>query len=184
MIQVHLADTETDLIGIKKLQLANLSSQLSTAEKESEGFVTCEYSVDDLKVMNSPYPHVVATWEDEVVGYCLVMLKEHCDIMPVLKPMFDLISELDVDEVALSELSHFTMGQVCIAKSHRGAGVFYKMYDHLRAKMSGQFDLVITEISANNTRSLQAHEKQGFKVLKEYVAPDGLPWVMVYWDWR
>lgn len=183
MIQVQLTHTEADLMGIKKLQLSNLPSHLSSSEKNSQGFVTCPYSVDDLRHMNTPYPHIIAKSDDTVVGYCLVMLKDHSHIMPVLHPMFELFSKLEVHGKPISQMNYFVMGQICIDKAHRGTSVFYNMYQHLRDQMDANFDIVITEISALNKRSLRAHEKQGFKALKEYTAPNGHPWVIVYWEW-
>ncbi len=183
MIQVRLAHTEADLIGIKKLQLSNLPAHLSPTEKQSQGFVTCEYSVPDLKKMNSPYPHVIATFEDRVIAYCLVMMQSHKSIMPVLIPMFEQIDIAQVNHESLIDKSYFVMGQVCVSKEWRGQQLFYKLYDYLRDQMSGSFDLVITEISQYNTRSIRAHQNQGFKTLLNYTAPDGHPWCIVYWDW-
>ena len=184
MVTIEVAQSESDLQGIKDLNVKNLYGVNSAEEERSQGFVTCPYSLDDLRIMNTPYPHVVAKSNDIVVGYCLVMLKHLGDLMPVLQPMFELMSQQYVNGEAINEIRHFTMGQVCVDKTQRGTGIFYRMYDHLKDQMQSNFDVVITEISALNTRSLRAHEKQGFKTLKEYKAPDGHPWVVVYWDWR
>ena len=146
MINVRLARTD-DLSGIKKLQLLNLPVNLSTVEKQSEGFVTCEYSVEDLKQMNSPYPHVIATYEDEVVAYCLVMTQNHKEIMPVLLPMFEQIDRAQSNHDSLKDKTYFIMGQICISKEWRGQKLFYQLYDFLKNEMKKNFDLVITEIS-------------------------------------
>ncbi len=183
MIEVRLVETEDDLVRIKKLQLLNLPRQLSSTEKESQGFVTCEYSVEDLKIMNSPYPHVIATENENVIAYCLVMMQHHKEIMPILLPMFDQIDQARSNHESLRDRSYFVMGQVCVSKEFRGQNIFYKMYDFLRDKMCHSFDLVITEISEFNTRSIRAHQNQGFKSLLNYEAPDGYPWSIVYWNW-
>ena len=183
MIEVRLAETEDDLVGIKKLQLLNLPRRLSSSEKESQGFVTCEYSVEDLRVMNSPHPHVIATDDEQVIAYCLVMMQDHKEIMPILLPMFDQIDQAQSNHESLKGRSYFVMGQVCVSKKFRGQKIFYKMYDFLRDMMSDSFDLLITEISEFNTRSIRAHQNQGFKSLLNYKAPDGHPWSIVYWDW-
>ena len=184
MVTIEVAQSESDLQGIKDLNVKNLYGVNSPEEQRGEGFVTCPYSVGDLRIMNTPYPHIVAKSNDIVVGYCLVMLKHHGDLMPVLQPMFKLMSHLDLNGQPLNDIRHFTMGQVCVDKAKRGTGIFYRMYDYLKDQMKANFDLVITEISALNSRSLRAHEKLGFRTLKEYKAPDGHPWVIVYWDWR
>ena len=185
MVTIEIAQSEDDIQGIKSLNVKNLPGAISIEEKLSQGFVTCPYTVEDLTEMNSPHPHIVAKdHNSNVVGYCLIMLNRHSEIMPVLLLMFELISEFDVQGEAISNITYFTMGQMCVDKAHRSSGVFHRMYDYLRERMQASYDIVVTEISALNKRSLRAHEKQGFKVLQQYEAPDGHPWVVVYWDWR
>lgn len=184
MVTIQLAQSEADIQGIKDLNVKNLYGANSAEEQESQGFVTCPYSIDDLRHMNTPYPHIVAKSDDDIVGYCLVMLKGHSYIMPVLQPMFELISKLELHGKPINQMNYFVMGQICIDRAHRGSRVFNNMYAYLKDQMHANFDVVITEISALNKRSLRAHEKQGFKTLKDYIAPNGHPWVIVYWDWR
>lgn len=46
-----------------------------------------------------------------------------------------------------------------------------------------KYELVVTEISADNHRSQKAHEKIGFKTI--YTYHDAMDaWSVVVWDWR
>ncbi len=48
---------------------------------------------------------------------------------------------------------------------------------------SGKYELLVTEISTKNYRSLKAHEKVGFTTIHTYT--DALDsWNVVVWDWR
>ncbi len=77
------------------------------------------------------------------------------------------------------------MGQVCVADGYRGQQVFDQMYAHHRAVYSDHFQLLITAISANNTRSLRAHARVGFQMLHKFYDPTiGETWVVVVWDWK
>ena len=75
------------------------------------------------------------------------------------------------------------MGQVCIAKEHRGKGVFEMLYHHHRSVFQLKFDLLITEVSTSNFRSIQAHKKIGFETIDTY--RDSLDeWNVVVWNWK
>jgi len=73
------------------------------------------------------------------------------------------------------------MGQICVAKSHRRMGVFKGLYNYMAKVMKAQFDKIITEVSANNQRSLDAHLYSGFNILLEYTAAKE-KWVIVERD--
>ncbi len=181
-INIRQSKDISDIKGISRLQQANLAKHISADEAREQGFVTCDHTVEMLDRMSRPHPHIIAVDEDRVVGYALTMMESLRDEVPEIVPMFAQI-DVEMERREWHDRSYLVMGQVCVAKSHRGQGVFYQLYDEMKTQMAGHFDLIITEISAHNTRSLRAHEKQGFKVMKEYVAPDGHPWVIVSWDW-
>lgn len=183
MVRYKLATTEGHLQGILDLQRVNLPRSISSIESKEQGFVTCEHNMELLSQMNKPYPHIIAVDGDKVVGYCLVMLSEMRDEIDILKPMFVQIDKQFISQKSLTDFSYFVMGQVCIDKNYRGQGLFKGLYDHQKEHMSHDFEMVITEVSAHNTRSLKAHKNQGFQLLKSYIAPDGHPWELIYWDW-
>lgn len=58
------------------------------------------------------------------------------------------------------------------------------MYDHLRFTTEHDFNLLITEVSAYNTRSLKVHKNHGFQNILSYVAPDEHPWEILLWDFK
>ena len=158
----------SDLQVILALQQANLTTNISPQEALEQGFVTVVHELALLKKMNTPYPHTIAKDGDRVVGYTLVMLREFGDVIPVLKPMVGLINERTYQGKSLKASKYLIMGQVCVAKSHRGQGLFKGMYTALAERMATDFDYIITEIALRNTRSLRAHEKVGFQTLHDY----------------
>jgi len=177
------ANSSNHLAEILQLQRSNLRNQRSEEEIAKEGFVTCEHSIDLLQKMNKPYPHVIAVENSKVVGYALVMLSEMRDALDVLKPMFKKIDDIYLQQPSPIIGSYFVMGQVCIDKSYRGQGLFYSLYNHMKEKMSSDFDICITEVSSHNKRSLRAHANQGFRTILTYHSEDGHPWEILAWDW-
>jgi len=69
MTTYGVAKSDKDLFEILALQKANLPANISFKEANSEGFVTVNHNFDLLKKMNSPFPHIIATSENKVIGY-------------------------------------------------------------------------------------------------------------------
>lgn len=179
--EVRGVSSDSDLRQILALQTANLKTTLDAAERQAQGFVTLTHDLPLLREMNEPWAHVIATpaGSDEVVAYALVMLREFRARLPVLEPMFERLDRLDYRGQPLNSFRFYIMGQVCVAKAHRGQGLVERLYaEHIR-QMSPHFDLMITEIARANPRSIRAHEKAGFTVIHEYSTGDHGEWVIV-----
>jgi len=184
--QVRGASSDEDLRQILTLQSANLPETLDSDERDSQGFLSLRHDLGLLREMNTPHPHVVVTHGDptEVVAYALFMLNTFRGRLPLIDPMFERLDRLTWRARPLASYRTYIMGQVCVAKAHRGRGLVERLYAGHRARMSGCFDLVITEINRANPRSVRAHEKAGFEVLDEYSAQSGERWLVVALDFR
>lgn len=178
-----IANTEQDLSAILHLQHENLAASLSRQELEDQGFVTVEHDLPLLRRMNSPHPHQIAKDGNAVVAYALVMLRDFRFDIPVLMPMFDQIDHLYYQGRALHTAPYVVMGQICIAKAYRGQGVFRGLYAAMGDRLRGHFDMIITEVSLRNPRSLRAHHQAGFETIHEFTSADGEEWAIVLWDW-
>lgn len=174
-----IAATDQDLYGILKLQRENLATEISNEEALEQGFVTVEHDFALLRRMNAPFPHIIAKDGNEVVGYTLVMSRDLRDEIPVLVPMFEQMDNLTYKGLPLRDTRYMVMGQVCIAKQFRGQGVFAGLYQEMATRLKMDFDLVITEVSLRNQRSLRAHHKVGFETIREYQTTDGEDWAIV-----
>src|SRR3954447_3779994 len=152
MIRTTTARSRETLQQILDLQARNLAEHLSPAEAADQGFVTLRHDLPLLERLCGPYHHVVAMDGERLVGYALVMLKEFRSALPILEPMFEQMDRLTVGDRKLAEMSYFVMGQVCIEKEYRGKGVFPGLYEELKRKMSGELDLVVTEVASRNRR--------------------------------
>lgn len=180
MIRYTVAETLSDFEGILRLQVANLPSNISNEEAKQEGFVTLVHDLELLKEINTPYPHIIARDGNKIVGYALVTTIDKVPKIPLLQSTLVGLKGVKQDGTSILESKFFIMGQVCIGKSYRGQGIFHGLYQHMKAQMSGDFEFIITEISINNQRSLRAHQKVGFEILKVH-EDNGEDWAIVGW---
>ena len=180
MVEITQAKTDADLLGILALQQQNLAIHLSPEEVADQGFVTVVHNLDILRRMNNAGAHTIAKDGDRVVGYALTMLPQFRSDIPVLVSMFDRLDLMEWKGKSLLHTAYFVMGQVCVAKECRGQGVFDRLNQGLKDFNSARFELVVTEISRRNTRSLRAHERFGFQIMQEFTDEEhGEEWVIV-----
>lgn len=169
--RVGLVESDAQLEGILELQR---SSRTPT----NDGFVTVQHTLAILQAMHALAPSVVATDPSgKVVGYAVMMPPQTRALIPVLEPMF-----VRLEQLALPE-RWYVMGQIAVAPSHRGTGLFDALYAEHRARYSDRFDAVVTEVATRNGRSMRAHQRVGFQTLEVFSdATD--EWAVVAWQWR
>ncbi len=183
LIPIQTASSTDHFESIVALQKLNVAQSLSPEETTREGFVTLQHTVEILELMNVPYPHIIATDRNSLVGYALVTLREHIDALASLQDIIEVIHRITYDHKTLADSKYFIMGQICIAKAYRGQGIFKLMYDRLASQMKTDFDYMVTIISNKNQRSVRAHEKIGFQTIHQDNAIDR-DWVIVLKDLR
>jgi hypothetical protein len=176
---------DDDVRGILALQQKNLKKNLSPEQIQSQGFLTVEHKFSVLKAMNDAQPSVIVKDGDTVVAYCLAMFPQFRNDVPELIALFDTIDDIDYDGQTLKDFKYVVMGQVCVGEGYRGMGFFDGMYQKLREELSAKFELCVTDISTNNSRSLKAHARVGFIPVKDF--HDAIldeVWRVVVWNWR
>lgn len=182
MLYPTVVSTEKELQQIQRLNQQNLKTNISAEEQKLEGFVSWTYSLELLKKMHSQAPSIIVKDGNEVVAYALVTLIEACDFHQDLQAMILNLSSVHYMGKPLMQYRFYLMGQICIQKEYRGEGVFDLLYKQHKTVYSEKFELLVTEISAANKRSLRAHEKLGFENIHTY--NDGNDeWIVVVWNW-
>lgn len=185
MTTITTVQSEADIQGILTLQRANLRQNLPADVQANQGFVTVEHNPDVLTRMNQAAPSIIAKDEDAVVGYALTMLPDFRMDVPELRPLFDSIDVLNYQGKPLSDYAYYVMGQVCVADGYRGQQLFDRMYQHHRDVYGSRYQLLITDISERNTRSMRAHRRVGFEPLHSFHDPTlGETWIVVVWNWQ
>jgi hypothetical protein len=167
------ASTDEELHQILELQKQNLPGSLSLSEKEKEGFLTVVHTFEILKQMNDCCPHIIGKDGDTVVGYALSMHPKFADGIEVLKPMFT-----EINKIISGNAKYIIMGQICVGKNYRKRGIFRGLYNFMKQELQTTFNNIITEVDAENVRSLNAHLAVGFEILREYRA-DNKDWIII-----
>lgn len=185
MTIITTVQTDDDLRGILALQEQNLRRLIPASVAADQGFVTLQYTLDQMRQMHQAGPSVIAKDGDVVVGYVITTLPETRQFVPELGNLFDQIDVITYEGHPLSTYTYYVAGQVCVASGYRGQALLDRMYQHHRHLYADRFQLFITDISALNTRSLRVHERIGFHPLQRFYEPTaGEEWIVVGWDWK
>ncbi len=176
MIRYKTVSYLKELHQILTLQNANLPTFLSSDEKDAEGFLTLVHDFDLLQKMNAQCPHIIAKYNDTVIGYALCMHPRFREEIAILKPMFKQINQY------YSETNYMIMGQVCVDKEYRNQGVFRGLYTKMKDLILPKYDAIITEVDLKNRRSLDAHHAIGFKMLSRY-SSHKTDWELIHLRW-
>jgi ribosomal protein S18 acetylase RimI-like enzyme len=166
MIQYQLTSTKEELVQIIALQQKNLPQNISLDEQQAQGFVTVQHSFNFLEKMHNSHPHIIATYNNKVIGYALCMLQEFKSDIPILVPMFNQIENTICHQK--KNINYVVMGQICIDKNYRKKGVFRGLYTFMKQTLSKKYNAIITEVDVKNTRSLNAHKAVGFEIFNRY----------------
>ena len=76
----------------------------------------------------------------------------------------------------------YFMGQICVDPDYRGKGVFRLLYEFHRQQFYPQYEMLATEVSTSNPRSLRAHLSVGFTIVDTH--KDEIDeWNVILWDW-
>jgi hypothetical protein len=186
MLRYTTVSSRSQVDQMLALQAANHPTALDEATRQAQGFVTVRHDPEVLWAMNQAMPSIIALDGDTVAGYCLAMPRSFRAQVPILEPMFALLDGLTYrDKTLADDPTWLVMGQVCVAESHRGQGLFDGMYHAMRDTYCADFQWIITEISKKNTRSLRAHERVGFDIFYTYDDPaHDETWCVVAWEWE
>ena len=182
MLLATTVSSRKELEQIHVLNQQNLKHNISAEEQVQEGFVSWHYSLELLEKMHRLAPSIIVKDGENVVGYALVTLKEACSFHKDLEMMLAKLEPVKYNGRSLMLYDFYLMGQVCVHKDYRGKGVFDLLYQQHKNMYSKDYELLITEIAASNTRSIRAHEKVGFKMIYTY-HDNKDTWNVVAWNW-
>ncbi len=182
-MKIKLAETKEELDQILVLQEKNHFDNVSIKNRSSQGFLRIRHTLEQLQTMNQEAFQIIATENNKVVGYALVMLKSSSEKIPLLIPMFQLFNKLEYNQRKLTDYNYYVMGQICVEETERGKGVFEKLYLKHKERYFQTFDICLTEVSSSNFRSMKAHQKIGFKTIHSF-SDDTDHWNILLWDWR
>lgn len=182
MIGIRTSQSVSDLVGIKTLLSENHASNLSKKEQSSEGFVTINYSLDDLKALHEIAPSIIAVDDNKVVGYALAATRDSIGIDQMLDDLIQFVDNTSYRSIRLGKSSYIVVGQLCVSKSHRRQKIAQKIYKGFQQTYSNDYNYCITSVDSKNRGSLKAHLLRGFTEMQTTRYKSNT-YSVVLWDW-
>eukprot|EP01033_Poteriospumella_lacustris_P020107 gene20107-14671_t len=182
-ITICRVSTRDELLMIRELQEANLGKNISAEDRDKEGFVTAEYSVEFLELMDQ-YSHsiIAKNGEGVVIGYALVATRDIYGHHDLLTNLFDEVFPLSYHGKTLRDTNFVLVGQLCVAVGYRGLGLVQRMYAFYQSELKAEgYECAVTDVAESNPRSLKAHKKSGFDTLATFTYEDAV-WHIVCLD--
>src|SRR5579872_3518529 len=127
-MRIKRVSDKQEVLDIKRLQSENLKANLTPEEMQQEGFLTADYTLDFLEALNAIEPSIIAVDDDKVVGYALVVTKKSIGHHALLDDLFHQADRFTFNGDELNGADYVLVGQLCVAKTHRGRGVVQGMY--------------------------------------------------------
>jgi hypothetical protein len=158
----------TDFEGILRLQHQNLVTSLAE-EDLSQGFLSVEFTREQLHKINSELGIFIAVQEKTVIGYLMAETVEFAVGSPLIAHMMRRLKDVVFDGVPLSSSCLVAYGPVCIDRQSRGQGILEGLFGIMKETLGADYDVGIAFVSQSNPRSLQAHTaKLGMRVIDEF----------------
>jgi hypothetical protein len=145
-----------DYAEIVRLQRANYVANL-TAEERREGFLSAEFSLDQVAAIASDLGIAIVTMDDDLAGSLCGIRREFNHGSPVVAKMLESYDQAWFQGEPLSAFNSYIYGPVCIARQYRRRGLLRGLYDFQKKDLAGQFELGIALVSHSNPHSMRAH---------------------------
>jgi hypothetical protein len=145
-----------DYSAILRLQSENFIGNLAE-EQRSEGFLSAEFSREQVARLAEDLGTTIATVDDQLVGFLCAFRNEFDHGSPVIAKMLDTYDLVKFDGELLSCYNSYIYGPVCIDRAYRRRGLLRGLYETQKQALAGQFDVGVAFVSRSNPHSLSAH---------------------------
>jgi hypothetical protein len=145
-----------DYAEIVQLQRANYIANL-TAEERREGFLSAEFSLDQVAAIASDLGIAIVTIDDDLAGCLCGIRREFNHGSPLVEKMLESYVNAVFEDKPLSAFNSYIYGPVCIARQYRRRGLLRGLYEFQKKDLAGLFELGVALVSHSNPHSMQAH---------------------------
>lgn len=146
----------SDYPAILRLQSANFIGNLPLEERQ-EGFLSAEFSPQQVAGMAEDLGTMLAVVSGEVAGFLCAFRREFNHGSAVIDEMLKSYDRVRFEGKPLSAFNSYIYGPVCIGRAYRGKGLLAGLFEAQKADLAGQFDLGVAFVSSDNPHSLRAH---------------------------
>jgi len=151
---------------IRSLNNRNLFENLTDAQKQN-GFVRIAYDRNGLQQIIGNQEMVIATKNDEVVGYYLIGRKSGNAALDYQRNKA--ISLFGTHQIPFNKIGYGC--QVCIEEAYRNNGLFGQMLSALNNLVENKYSYLLCSISADNINSRAKHIANGWYAINDIETP-------------
>lgn len=165
-ISVRLAKS-ADIVGVKELLERHHVKNLVT-EQRVDGFVTTDMTVQQLEALSKKEDGVIIAYDEEagkVIGLLLGASWEFLSAWPMFDYMAKILEEYRFNGQALSAVTSYQYGPICIDPAYRSQGIGEIMLDLQRKVFASRYEHTVTFVNTLNPRSYAFHTRNGFQDL-------------------
>jgi hypothetical protein len=145
-----------DYPAILRIQSANFVGNMSEEERR-EGFLSAEFSREQIAAMAEDLGIIVAVDLESVAGYLCGFRREFDHGSPVLAKMLESYDRVQFRGKALDSYNSYIYGPVCIERNHLRRGLLRGLYEAQKKDLAGRSEVGVAFVARSNTHSLQAH---------------------------
>ena len=154
-IQYRRARPE-DYASIIRLQRADYIGNL-TEEERREGFLSAEFSLEQVAAIATDLGIAVVTVGDEIAGCLCAFRREFDHGSPVVAKMLEAYEQARFEAKPLSAFNSYIYGPVCLGREYRRRGLLRGLYEFQKKDLAGRFEIGVALVSHDNPHSMQAH---------------------------
>ena len=145
-----------DYAQIVRLQRASYIANL-TAEERREGFLSAEFSLEQVAAIATDLGIAIVTMDDDLAGCLCAIRREFDHGSPVVAKMLESYDQATFEGKPLSAFNSYIYGPVCIARQYRRRGLLRGLYNFQKKDLAGRFEIGVALVSHGNPHSMQAH---------------------------
>ena len=148
--------TRDDLPAILRIQSASYVGNL-TPEQRAGGFLSAEYSEEDLARMADDVAVMVAVEDGRVLGFVCAYSTALGARFPIVARMAARFGEIDFRGQPLERWRIFVYGPVCVDPAARGRGAVRGLFEELKRELAGRFEVGTALVAEDNPHSMHVH---------------------------
>ncbi|HUY19889.1 MAG TPA: GNAT family N-acetyltransferase [Candidatus Binataceae bacterium] len=148
--------TRADLPAILRIQSASYVGNL-TPEQRAGGFLSAEYTAEELLRMAEDVAVLVAAEDGQVLGFVCAYSTALGAHFPIVARMAAQFGEIDFRGQRLECSRVLVYGPVCVDPAARGRGAVRGLFEQLKRTAAGRFDVGTALVAEDNPYSMHVH---------------------------
>ncbi len=146
-----------------------------------DGFLSIEYSHEQLERLNNELGIFIAVENSKLLGFLVAQTMDSASHSPIIRTMTSRFPSVVFRSRPLSEYNIYMYGPVCIYKHARGKGILEGLFNIMLKTLKVRYEVGVAFVLEQNPRSLHAHrDKLGMQVVDEFEFSGQKYWTLAF----